>query len=101
MRACGNSFAVAREKPSAKPFADASTPLPPIAMTDSNEARGKGRAPEPANAPRMGAEITVPLCRATWSMSKAITRRAAMPAAAWTACGSPIASPGFSFSDTA
>ena len=46
-------------------------------MTASKLARSKGSAPEPASAPNIGAEMTVPSSRATSSLSKAMTRRAA------------------------
>ena len=65
------------------PPQEASTPRPLSLITASKLSRGKGKAPEPASAPNSGAEITVPDSRAASSLSKAMTRLAAIPAAAF------------------
>ena len=67
----------------------------------SKLSRVNGKVPDAANAPNRHAEMTLLLLLATASISKAITRFAATPAASTTVFGSAVASPGFSFSATA
>ena len=68
------------------------------AMVLSERWAGTGPTPPTGSAPSNPAGGEDLPCH---GMSKAMTRRAAMPAAAFTACGSAMASPGFSFSATA
>ncbi len=69
-------------------------------MIASKASRLNGSVPDAANAPNRQAEITLLFLVASVSMSKAMTRFAATPAASTITFGSMVASPGFSFSAT-
>jgi hypothetical protein len=75
--------------------------MPASVMVASNAERGNGNAPDPHKAPNSTDDTTLPACSAGAAMSKATKRFDAARAAAVTAVGLAMPSPGGYFSDTA
>ena len=88
----------ARALPDANAARLVSTALPLFLMACSHASAGKGRAPEPAKAPRTTELITLPLCRARASMSSATSRFAVARATCMTVSLSASPSPSADFS---
>ena len=98
LEGAGLSAACATSKLASNALMEFLTPTPPRSIAAINSARSKGRAPDPAIAPKSAEEITLPALSATFAKSAGIKTLAAFFAASRRTVESTRPSPSAIFS---